>query len=193
MSQASVQLFAVPNSKSTLQSSLRTESHQNKCYWSEPTSTMYGRKIVNALFSAWTTNPPTWKIITISMHNTSCVNATDNLWNSVICHYELLGYTHASHEKSGPLDLENKKSLCQLILQESYLLFIIALTTPMHVKNTVSSIHWKRSKSLPLTFHRSCMPAEWMWVQSALAADHCKQKVHARPFHKKKRRSTGHP
>ena len=59
MSQASVQLFAVPNSKSTLQSSLRTESHQNKCYWSEPTSTMYGRKIVNALFSAWTTNPPT--------------------------------------------------------------------------------------------------------------------------------------
>ena len=52
-----------------------------------------------------------------------------------------LGYTHASHEKSCPVDLENKKSLCQLMLQESYLLFMIALTTPMQVKNTVSSIH----------------------------------------------------
>ena len=41
-----------------------------------------------------------------------------------------LGKQGGSHEKSDPLDLENKKSLCQLSLQESYLLFIVSLTTP---------------------------------------------------------------
>ena len=72
--------FHSSQSKSTRQSSLRSRSHQNKSYTSEPAGAMYGRRSATNLFSALTANStansPTSRIITITNENTPWVNET---------------------------------------------------------------------------------------------------------------------